>query len=542
MKFINLFNKKNLSLLVFFTIFSIGISVYKDYGVSIDDQIYLTNGQYYYQYIKSLFTEVDNEYLENLKALNEQLGGADIIIHPVVFEVPLIFLTNLFKIENINEIFEFSHLFNFLIFFSSLYFFYKLIIKRFSSYYYALFGVIFLFLSPRIFAESFYNSRDIFFLSLFIFNMYASVNFIKNTNYKNAFYFSLTSALIIDAKVIGILSPIIIFFLIFLKSLNNKTFFNNNYKCFIFVIFLIPILILLFWPYLWQSPFNNLFFAFTDIVREQNNLIIVNLYQGNYILSSDVPWHYRPLWFFITTPVIILILLTLGLAFIFSRVINRLINFDEKKENDLWKSNYEMFDLYCLIVVFSSFIITIFFNTSQFGGWRHLYYVYPSIIIISIYGIYRLKIFFTKFNTNFIIFLLIFLNYIYLTYWNIKFHPFQNIYFNLISKKYSINNFDLDYWGISHKSSLQYIIKHNKNYPIKVASMSFSNLETAKLSLNKDLSSKIIIVHDLNDADFIINNYMKRIRKNFTINNEKFEKYHEILIENKPISTIFKKK
>ena len=96
MKFINLFNKKNLSLLVFFTIFCIGISVYKDYGVSIDDQIYLTNGQYYYQYIKSLFTEVDKEYLENLKALNEQLGGADIIIHPVVFEVPLIFLTNLF--------------------------------------------------------------------------------------------------------------------------------------------------------------------------------------------------------------------------------------------------------------------------------------------------------------------------------------------------------------------------------------------------------------------------------------------------------------
>ena len=66
-------------MLVFFTIFCIGISVYKDYGVSIDDQIYLTNGQYYYQYIKSLFTEVDKEYLENLKALNEQLGGADII-------------------------------------------------------------------------------------------------------------------------------------------------------------------------------------------------------------------------------------------------------------------------------------------------------------------------------------------------------------------------------------------------------------------------------------------------------------------------------
>ena len=33
--------------------------------------------------------------------------------------------------------------------------------ERFNSYFYGVLGALFLFLSPRIFAESFYNQKDI---------------------------------------------------------------------------------------------------------------------------------------------------------------------------------------------------------------------------------------------------------------------------------------------------------------------------------------------------------------------------------------------
>jgi len=541
MKFINLSNKKLISFLVFLTIFVVGIAIYKDYGVSIDDQIYLANGQYYYHYIKSLFTEVDQGFLESLNILNKQLGGEDIIIHPVVFEVTLVGLLNLFNIKETQQIFEFSHLLNFLIFFLSLYFFYRLILKRFNSYEYALVGLILLFLTPRILAESFYNSRDIFFLSLFIFNMYASFIFIDNPNYKNSFFFSLTSALLIDAKVVGLISPLLMFIFIFFKSLGNSNFLKKNIKYIIFTFLLIFIFIILFWPFLWTNPLKNLLFAFTDIIREQNSLVILQLYLGEYILSSDSPWHYRPMWFLVTTPLIVLLLFFTGLIFITLRFTNRLFRFDEKINNDLWKSNLEMFDLYCFLIILVSFIITILFNTSQYGGWRHLYYIYPSVIIVSVYGFYRLKIYITKINIKFLIIALIFLNSIYLIQWNIKFHPFQNVYFNLLSKKYAINNFDLDYWGLSHKFSLEHIIKTNTNFPIHVGTVSFTNLETSRLMLDKNDQKKIIIVHDLNNADFIITNYMKRIRKNFVMDENKFKKYHEIQINKKSINTVYKK-
>ena len=424
MKFINLLNKKVISLFVFFLIFAVGISIYKDYGVSIDDQIYLTNGQYYYHYIKSLFVDVDEAYLNSLEMLNKQLGGEDIIIHPVVFEVPLVALINLLGIKESHKIFEFGHLINFLVFYSSLYFFYKLIIKRFRSYKFGLIGILLLFLSPRIFAESFYNSRDIFFLSLFIFNMYSSFILIRNPNYKNSFFFSLTSALLIDAKIVGLISPTLVFFLIFFKSLNNNEFLKKNYKYFLNIFFITIFFIILFWPYLWLNPIKNIFLAFTDIVKEQNSLVILQLYLGDYILSSSAPWHYRPLWFFITTPMIVLFLFIIGTIFMSSRITNRIVKFEERIKNDLWKSDYELYDLYCLIIIVSSFFITILFNSSQFGGWRHLYYIYPSVIIIAIYGYYRLIHFIKKFNIKLLVLILIFLNSIYLVYWSIKFHPF----------------------------------------------------------------------------------------------------------------------
>ena len=45
-----------------------------------------------------------------------------------------------------------------------------------------LIGALFLFLSPRIFAESFYSQKDILFMSMFIINIYYAFHFLKLSN------------------------------------------------------------------------------------------------------------------------------------------------------------------------------------------------------------------------------------------------------------------------------------------------------------------------------------------------------------------------
>ena len=58
----------------------------------------------------------------------------------------------------------------------------------------------------------------------------------------------------------------------------------------------------------------------------------------------------------------------------------------------------------------------------------------------------------------------------------------------------------------------------------------------------KESSKKdIILVHNLEEADFLINNYMRRIRKNFIVDENKYSKYFEIVVDTIPINTVYKK-
>jgi len=99
----------------------------------------------------------------------------------------------------------------------------------------------------------------------------------------------------------------------------------------------------------------------------------------------------------------------------------------------------------------------------------------------------------------------------------------------------------MDYWGVSNKSSIEYIINNNSNYPIKIGTKSKASLEISSLILSDSNKAKILIVHDLKDADFIITNYITRLKNNFKIDKSKFEKYYEILVDDKPINTVYKK-
>jgi len=163
------------------------------------------------------------------------------------------------------------------------------------------------------------------------------------------------------------------------------------------------------------------------------------------------------------------------------------------------------------------------------------------VIYISLYGFYCIN-FFLKFNSIRKIFLsVIAINLIYLLFWNIKYHPFQNFYFNIIAKNYVQDKFDYDYWGLSNTHALNFIAKSNNKFPVKVATISFSDLNQSLLKVEKTDRNKIIIVHDPNEADFLITNYMKKFRNNFFIDETKHKKYYELVVDKVVINTIYKK-
>ena len=156
------------------------------------------------------------------------------------------------------------------------------------------------------------------------------------------------------------------------------------------------------------------------------------------------------------------------------------------------------------------------------------YFLYPITIYFSVYFTYALL---KKYSNiyKYLILALISLNLSYNLYWSIKNHPHQYVFFNLISKNYALKNFDLDWWGVSHKYSLEYILENDKEKKIKIFAEGFTSLRDSYLHLSKK-DKKRIILTDYENADYIIDSKIKRVRVNRNIGeNSNFKLIHELI-------------
>ena len=534
-------NKKinKVSLLYFFIFISfliIGLNSFKDYGISIDENFHLTNGEHYYSFFKGLFSN-NTEFitLEELKSSFKEHYFKD----PAIFDFSAAILVDIFNIKDIKDIYLFRHLLIFLIFLLGCFYFYLILRKRFKSNLIIILGLLFLFFSPRIFANSFYNNKDLIFLSVSCVFFYYSIKFFEKSSLRNTVIFAFTTALAFDVRIMAIIYIFAFYLMLFLHFLDDKNFLNEKFKNSLIAIILTTLFIYLFWPYLWIDPINNVIDYFSVIKDEIPSM--QNLYLGNYIFSKSLPWHYEIIWILFTSPLTIIIFFLIGYSVLSVKIFNSLMNVD-KKNHKFWNSKNEFIDLYIFLALTLTFLIKIKFGVN-YGGWRQIYYLYPLIIILGLYGLeYSIKFIKNKKVIKFL-FIILFSELIFLSLWSYKNHPYQFVYFNPIFKKLTQNNFDLDYWGISNKSVLEKIFLLNKEKSFKVTTNSFTNLNDSLSLLDPKLRKKINIVYDVNQADYVLDNHMRKwsstpgeenLKKDFSI-------VYNLIIDGNIINTVYKR-
>ena len=535
-------NKKYFTFLFFMLFFFTGIFVFSDYGMSIDEDNTRVVG---FLSLKSIFKIFIPEYLEKINYIisAELPHQPDIDIIPtsgVAFDLPMALLEFIFQIEDSRSYYLLRHFFTFLFFFISVYFFYLIIKKKYNSWLISIFGAMMLILSPKIFANSFYNNKDIIFMSFFIINLYLAINFLEKKNFKSSITFAISSAIMINVRILGLILPALIIILYVINILRSEKDKKKITKPLITFLILIPFFIFLFWPYLWINPLDNFLFSMKSL--KDHVLTIHTYYLGEYLFVSNLAWHYHIVWILVSTPFLYLLLFTVGFISILLRTTKRLLKIDKNDSyTDLWRGNKELQDLIFFLTFLIPLIIAIDFRSISYDGWRHLFFIYPSLLLIALQGLYLVKInFFKKKNYLYTLILILMLPNIY---WMYKNHPNQNIYFNFLAGKNFNEKFEMDFSGISNKQALEYIVKkENKN--VRVFSLSTTDLNLSKKILDKKIRNKISITNDINNADYIVNNY--RDWRGITLPNDfitpkNFEIFHEIKVDNISINTIYKK-
>ena len=507
--------------LFFFLYFIIGLLIYEDYGISIDEPIHRTFGYYWYYWLLKFFSfNYENIILVEKKFLSADpdwvmhlLNGESLWYGPI-FDLLTVFLEDKLNITDTKNIYQFRHLINFIFFYLSSVCLFFLLKFRFKNNLLSFTGVIFYVTAPRIFAESFYNPKDIIFMSLSVFCIFYSLKSLENFKILNLLKLSL-----------------------FCAVATNSSIFSGVYVILSYFTFLI-----ILWPYLWIDTFSNLINAFTAY---KNVVGGTNFYLGEYISSKHLPWHYIFVWVGITLPIIYLPLIIYSIFLVIKKFF---INFLLIKKNELlFKKKNENYDFFLLIYLLLPIFYFITLNKPLIGGWRYLYFIFPALIyfvIFSIDKIINLKI--SLFLRNFF-FILIFFSIFYNIYILVKLHPFQNIYFNNFVEKKANQLFEVDYWGLANADAINRILKDiNQNKSNSIRTLSFTPLHYSAFLINDPLINKIKFSGTVNNnQEYIFTNYVyennPKLLKKYNLP-ENYFKFFSFKIGNVLIYDIFKKK
>ncbi len=533
--------KFKINLLIFFIFliyFIIGINIYKDYGISFDENINRDNGFVSLKYIfEKIGINADlSKFVVDIPNLSDYKDKA----YGVVFDLPLAFFEFFFDIDNTRDAFLFRHLINFILFFISTVVFFILCNQIFQDKVLSLIGSLSLILSPRIFAESFYNPKDIIFMSLFIIATLFSIKFLRDKNNSSIILAAFFTSLAVGVRIVGIYLPLITLFFFLFNTDNTKTkfkIFSSIKYLFLFLGFLIFL-----WPFLWEDTFSNLLVAFNEFKNYPWKGEI--LYFGKFINAEFTPWHYFFVWFLLTTPVIFSVIIIFGVIYTFFIFFRNLFQIEVIKNNNLWRENYEMFGIFFLMVTITPILLVILFNSTLYSGWRQLYFLYPPLIILGLFFLKFLK----KINIKYFrIFILIFsIQSLFSIHNIIQMHPHQHVYFNGLVNSFIKGEFALDYWGVSNSQTLNHLLKNTDNdeFPIKISSASFTDLNKTKLIMEAADANKINFIEDRHyESDFIFTNYYYFTRpiynKKRYIIPDYFKSYYKFEINGNIVNELF---
>jgi len=500
---------------------SIALYIYKDFGISWDESMQRRTGQINYDYI---FNGTDE-----LKSWIDQDYG-------VVFELPLYIAEKLFKWEDKENgeryVFIYRHLATHLFYIIGGVFLFLLVSQLFKSKAFGILSLFLYMLQPRIYAHSFYNTKDIPLMVGFICCFYILYKFLNKRTLINALILGLSAAVLINIRILGIIFPAMALFYIVLFDTIDGGFmtFKKEIKNYAIIVISTLIFTYLFWPVLWEDPIGKFIEIFKNMAHFRHDTY--ELVFGEFIKASqDKSYFFK--WFFTTVPVGYLFLGCSGiLTFIYSIVKSKL-NFLKNHDNRFIGL------ILCFLIV--PLAIIILRNSVLYNGWRQLFFVYPSFIIMIVYAFKVLNK--TRFKKGLVVVSSVYLCFIIIQQMNL--HPFQAIYFNeLVSKNknHIVKNFEFDYWGSSYKDALEKIVSTDNSDTIYVAvseHVGYANFKILPLKDKNRLHYVENIKHPQNikKADYFISNFYS--------DDLKFENkqlYFQIRRYNNPVISIFKLK
>lgn len=442
-------------------------------------------------------------------------------------------LTRIFDVENEFRLRHYTGAFFFII----LLLLTGLLAKRITnSWLVASITILSMVFMPRLTGQAFGNLKDIPFAMGYMAGLMMIIKYLEelpHPRWRTAVLLGMAIAFTVSVRAGGfILFGYLGIFLLVLLSLNPSLFKQ--------IVFTKPILLrllgqgltivllgyfvgLIFWPYALQDVFRHPLESLK--VMEQYKISIRQLFEGEFIWSTMLPWYYLPKWFMISTPLFALTGLLLFVYFF----VGDLIQSKSPRQQTL-------FEGFLLFAFAFPLIYVIVIKSNLYSGVRQMLFVLPCLALMASMGIYKLGMWLYKSKWGVAFWPGMVLSAILLLWpvvHQVKTFPVDYVYFNEIAggNKKAWSNYEYDYYYHGIKAPAEYLIDLVGDEQVTVA-------------MNSNLSNYF---DDYDNICFLYTKYMERSSYDWDYGIFGINYIHPYLLENnlwqstETIKTIFHK-
>ena len=442
----------------------LGLLLTRDYGMGWDEPAERQAGYISLRYVAQRLAPgvLAAGHLANLPELRT-FSDAD---HGVAFQLPMAVMEATFFRHDLRGAYWLRHFLCFTTFLLGVWAVYRLGTERFGSWRWGLVGAGILVLSPRIFAEAFYNYKDLVFMNLFALGGYTLTRLLRRPTAGRAAVHALVTALAADVRIMGLLLPLLTVGFGGLEMWARPVRRPAFVRALALYSAAVGPLVILFWPYLWEAPVQRLWECFGSFRRYRQTLKV--LYWGTMESCQHLPWHYLSGWMLVTTPVAYSVLFFAGAGSVLRAFFRR--PWEELRRVATRR------DLLIGAWYVGPLVLIVLIRSVVYDGWRHVYFIYPAFVLLAVRGLWAgvrawraaPPASATR-RVGWVAGLALALGVAHTAIRQVADHPYQYAYFSFLPGPAAARLFERDYWGVSSRDGLAWIMAHDHRAIVTVS-------------------------------------------------------------------------
>ena len=419
---------------------AVGVAVLDDYGVSWDE----------FQQ-----RETTLETIRYVLGQDDELLSNQDKFYGTTFEMPLLIVERALGLDDTRAILLSRHILSHLFFIVGGFFCYLLIRRLFGSPVIALFAMLLFLLHPRLYAESFVNTKDVPLAAMFMVALFLTHRAFRKDTVGAFLLCGLAVGILINIRILGVVLFAAVPALRALDLLFDAGERGRKHALITGGVFVLAAMFALYatLPYLWANPIARTAEMFVTLSHYPT--VFPQLFQGQLIIGDALPPHYIPTWIAITTPPVALLLGVTGIIAVIGR--------GGASRRDILSHADLKFGCLLIGILLMTWVAVVVVTPSMYNGWRQTYFLYAPFCVLAGFGLHWLASVSGHTVVRAGVYALVGAGILLVVLQMVRIHPYQQAYFNFLVDRETPgrlgDQYPVEYWGTAYLDGLRWLME-----------------------------------------------------------------------------------